>query len=138
MKVSNQQYFFIFLFLGIRFEGTPQSGIDDSINIARIAIKLLNDGCALNINERIQLQHNICEPNPDVRYVPVKQEHEENSNSDSDELDLDDVYEELTAVTNKNNAPTNNKGLVDALEGLTFTDEDGLDDFVMFYKNHKS
>lgn len=37
--------------LGMQFEGRPHSGIDDTRNIARIAIQLLKDGCELVINE---------------------------------------------------------------------------------------
>jgi 3'-5' exoribonuclease 1 len=36
---------------GMRFEGRLHSGIDDSRNIARIAIKMARDGATLYINE---------------------------------------------------------------------------------------
>lgn len=44
--------------LGLRFEGRPHCGMDDSRNIARIAIHLLSDGCNLRLNERIRLHSN--------------------------------------------------------------------------------
>lgn len=39
--------------LGLKYEGHPHSGLDDSHNIARIAIKMLKDGCQLRINEHM-------------------------------------------------------------------------------------
>ena len=39
--------------LGTTFEGQLHSGIDDSRNIARIAIQLIVDGCDLRCNERL-------------------------------------------------------------------------------------
>ena len=38
-------------YLGMKFQGRPHSGIDDTYNIACIAIQLLEDGCDLRINE---------------------------------------------------------------------------------------
>ncbi|GAB1604417.1 3'-5' exoribonuclease 1-like [Argonauta hians] len=37
--------------LGMAFEGQLHCGLDDARNIARIAIRLMNDGCCLKINE---------------------------------------------------------------------------------------
>ncbi|XP_055866136.1 3'-5' exoribonuclease 1-like [Biomphalaria glabrata] len=37
--------------LGMKFEGRPHCGLDDARNIAAIAIKLLQDGCVMRINE---------------------------------------------------------------------------------------
>ncbi|CAL8323367.1 unnamed protein product [Lota lota] len=39
--------------LGLRYEGRPHSGLDDSRNIARIALRMLKDGCQLRVNERL-------------------------------------------------------------------------------------
>lgn len=39
--------------LGLKFEGRPHCGLDDSKNIARIVINLLEDGCAIKCNEAI-------------------------------------------------------------------------------------
>lgn len=39
--------------LGLKYEGRPHSGLDDSRNIARIAIRMLQDGCQLRVNERM-------------------------------------------------------------------------------------
>ncbi|KAM9327595.1 3'-5' exoribonuclease 1 [Pholidichthys leucotaenia] len=39
--------------LGMKYEGRPHSGLDDSHNIARIAVRMLQDGCQLRVNERM-------------------------------------------------------------------------------------
>ncbi|CAH1783949.1 unnamed protein product [Owenia fusiformis] len=39
--------------LGMTFEGKPHSGIDDARNIAKIALRMLNDGCELRVNEML-------------------------------------------------------------------------------------
>jgi len=37
--------------VGLRFQGRPHSGLDDARNIARLAVKLFRDGCALVVND---------------------------------------------------------------------------------------
>ncbi|XP_064004689.1 3'-5' exoribonuclease 1 isoform X4 [Pogoniulus pusillus] len=39
--------------LGMNYDGRPHSGLDDSKNIARIAVRMLQDGCELRVNERM-------------------------------------------------------------------------------------
>ncbi|XP_060092944.1 3'-5' exoribonuclease 1 [Heteronotia binoei] len=39
--------------LGMDYDGRPHSGLDDSKNIARIAARMLRDGCELRVNERL-------------------------------------------------------------------------------------
>ncbi|KAM4710271.1 3'-5' exoribonuclease 1 [Discoglossus pictus] len=39
--------------LGMNYNGRLHSGLDDSMNIARIAVRMLQDGCELRVNERI-------------------------------------------------------------------------------------
>uniref|UniRef100_H3A0J9 Exoribonuclease 1 n=1 Tax=Latimeria chalumnae TaxID=7897 RepID=H3A0J9_LATCH len=39
--------------LGMKYEGRLHCGLDDSRNIARIAIRMLQDGCELRVNERM-------------------------------------------------------------------------------------
>ncbi|QQP42446.1 3'5' exoribonuclease 1like, partial [Caligus rogercresseyi] len=41
--------------LGLEFQGSPHSGIDDAKNIARIVIRLLRDQAFIRINEKIVL-----------------------------------------------------------------------------------
>lgn len=38
---------------GFAFIGKPHSGLDDSINIARLAVRLLEDGCKFLVNEKL-------------------------------------------------------------------------------------
>lgn len=40
-------------YFGMKFEGNPHSGLDDSQNISRICLQLLKDGALLDQNERI-------------------------------------------------------------------------------------
>ncbi|CAG2243047.1 ERI1 [Mytilus edulis] len=44
--------------LGMTFEGHLHSGLDDSRNIARIAIRLAEDGCELKVNEYLHYDRN--------------------------------------------------------------------------------
>ncbi|XP_056407930.1 3'-5' exoribonuclease 1 isoform X2 [Hyla sarda] len=39
--------------LGMKYDGRLHCGLDDSKNIARIAIRMLQDGCELRVNERM-------------------------------------------------------------------------------------
>ena len=39
--------------LGMKFEGNEHSGIDDSRNIARILMRMLQDGAKMKVNEKI-------------------------------------------------------------------------------------
>ncbi|XP_077399628.1 3'-5' exoribonuclease 1 isoform X1 [Vanacampus margaritifer] len=39
--------------LGLQYEGRPHSGLDDSRNIARVALRMLQDGCQLRVNEHM-------------------------------------------------------------------------------------
>ncbi|XP_028658434.1 3'-5' exoribonuclease 1 [Erpetoichthys calabaricus] len=39
--------------LGMKYDGRPHCGLDDSKNIARIAIRMLQDGCELRVNEKM-------------------------------------------------------------------------------------
>ncbi|CAL1538274.1 unnamed protein product [Lymnaea stagnalis] len=40
--------------LGMKFQGRPHCGLDDARNIAAIAIRLLQDGCIMRINEHFR------------------------------------------------------------------------------------
>jgi inhibitor of KinA sporulation pathway (predicted exonuclease) len=44
--------------LGLRFEGRPHCGLDDTTNLGRIVVQLLEDGCRLEPNDRLSLYHN--------------------------------------------------------------------------------
>ncbi|RXN26959.1 3 -5 exoribonuclease 1 [Labeo rohita] len=49
--------------LGMQYDGRPHCGLDDSRNIARIAIHMLEDGCQLRVNE--------CLHSGEPRSVPI-------------------------------------------------------------------
>lgn len=51
----------------MEFEGNPHSGLDDSSNIARICLRLLEDGAFLDQNERIVSLKNPTPFGKDVR-----------------------------------------------------------------------
>lgn len=40
-------------FMNLGFVGSPHCGLDDSINIARVATRLLKDGCWFRVNEML-------------------------------------------------------------------------------------
>lgn len=77
---------------GLVFEGHQHSGIADSRNIARITIQMLEDGCTLNVNERIKGNQldatNSCSQFPKVESVPrdasSSDDEQEGANVDSD------------------------------------------------------
>jgi len=58
--------------MDLAFQGSPHCGLDDSINIARVVNRLLNDGCEFRVNEKI------CEPVDNHRWLstmaPVNKE----------------------------------------------------------------
>ena len=78
--------------LGMNFEGTPHRGIDDAKNIARIALKLLADGCELSVNEYIQIKHVSHSPKKHVRYEAIHdsdlEEDEEVGKEKTEEPDI--------------------------------------------------
>ncbi|XP_076034444.1 3'-5' exoribonuclease 1-like [Oratosquilla oratoria] len=84
--------------MGMRFEGRPHSGLDDTRNIARIVIQLIKDGANLRVNERIHLAHD-GPPDPRQRAVvhisrrefEEMRPHQEVSISEEEEEDDDDA-----------------------------------------------
>ncbi|XP_060951088.1 3'-5' exoribonuclease 1 isoform X2 [Limanda limanda] len=51
--------------LGLKYEGRPHSGLDDSRNISRIALRMLKDGCQLRVNERMHAGQLLSVPSSD-------------------------------------------------------------------------
>ncbi|XP_047194611.1 3'-5' exoribonuclease 1 [Hippoglossus stenolepis] len=51
--------------LGLKYEGRPHSGLDDSRNISRIALRMLKDGCQLRVNERMHAGQLLSVPSTD-------------------------------------------------------------------------
>ncbi|KAL8613106.1 hypothetical protein ACOMHN_035047 [Nucella lapillus] len=68
--------------LGLQFDGRPHCGLDDSKNIARIVCHMLEDGCAVKVNEKLEgqprfLQSRGCvkdtgDRNPSGDFLPQK------------------------------------------------------------------
>jgi len=63
-------------FMNLGFVGSPHCGLDDSINIARVATRLLKEGCRFRVNEML------CLPGGKDRCIPtmtqVKKEEADN------------------------------------------------------------
>lgn len=70
--------------LGMHFEGSLHCGLHDSRNIARIAIRLMQDGCALKTNEYLTVRHDI-----QKRHTEVEVEIHDHESSD-DDVDVDE------------------------------------------------
>lgn len=93
--------------LGMSFEGHLHSGLDDSRNIARIAMRLAEDGCELKVNEYINYDKNEHKGNAKKvsRDSPMGRDSEEeldqslkslvlsNGASDKETEDVDDLLE---------------------------------------------
>lgn len=82
--------------LGMTFEGQLHCGLDDARNIARIAIRLMIDGCELKVNEYLE-----------VREIEVSESEEDSDNSEEDGAIKVDVsqYEKQKTEKNKNRQP---------------------------------
>ena len=114
-----------FLCTGMVFEGSPHSGIDDATNIARIAVKLLSDGCSLSLNEQILVNSNPLGSRTEVRYQPYY-------DPDSRKAKRKD---KRTLRTDKEKQ----EGLIAQLEDLniesaTESEEEALDDLINYYQ----
>ncbi|CAF3406911.1 unnamed protein product [Rotaria sp. Silwood1] len=71
--------------LGLSFDGRPHSGIDDAINIARITLELLKDGCILSLNDEIRAS--------DPKFAAITDKNTE-FNEDTDGEDDQIVFED--------------------------------------------
>ncbi|XP_060575306.1 3'-5' exoribonuclease 1-like [Ruditapes philippinarum] len=126
--------------LGMKFEGSPHSGIDDSINISRIAIKMLNDGCGLNVNEHIQIKYHPHETGTvSARYEPYKEE----CVNDSEEEEEDQKKKKSEKTQDKWENESHDT-FVNEIEKLTLNDvekgddDEDFDDLLTYYKLQKT
>lgn len=71
-------------YLGLQFEGQQHCGLDDAKNIARIMLKLYDDGCQLKINERLRNSRCALEKNP--LFSESREVEEEEEDKDSVEM----------------------------------------------------
>lgn len=95
--------------LGMTFEGQLHCGLDDARNIARIAIRLMIDGCELKVNEYLE-----------VREIEVSESEEDSDNSEEDGAIKVDAsqYEKQKAEKNKNRQPDK---MTDSLSNLNIS-----------------
>lgn len=73
---------------GFAFVGKPHSGLDDSINIARLVVRLLEDGCKFIVNEQLfstKLQTNLKSYKLKGEVVNIKRSEAEALDSSDDE-----------------------------------------------------
>ena len=54
-------------YLGLEFEGQQHCGLDDAKNIARILIKLMDDGCQAKCNDKLKHCRTAIEKRPSNR-----------------------------------------------------------------------
>ncbi|CAF2397241.1 unnamed protein product [Rotaria sp. Silwood2] len=73
--------------LGLIFDGRHHSGLDDSINIARIALELIKDGCVLLLNDGIRASNpkfiDLNISNGEIQDLDEEEEEEEPKLNDS-------------------------------------------------------
>jgi len=73
--------------LGLRFDGRHHSGLDDSINIARITLELMKDGCVLLLNDGVRAS--------DPRFLDLNSLNDSLKDVDNDdETKSDDNFDE--------------------------------------------
>lgn len=119
----------------MKFEGKQHRGRDDSRNIARIAIRLIEDGCRVKVNEII---HNY----PGAKYLkfaPVDAE-----STDSDDGDVDDTDDKTKVKKEKVKVQGSistdiDKGMSTlCIEDLGDNSEEDVSDLMTYYKLQKS
>jgi inhibitor of KinA sporulation pathway (predicted exonuclease) len=77
-------------YFGLEFEGKQHCGLDDAKNIARILVKLVENGCPIKINEKIKEPYTEIEKKPNLKLLTTsaffdgKNNSESNSNSDNE------------------------------------------------------
>lgn len=133
--------------LGMKFEGSPHSGLDDSVNIARIAVKMLGDGCRLSINEHIQITESPDNSGVTVRYEPWKEDvahisdGEENCEEKTEKLQERQETNPKSAQSGEGDRNDEKSSVVDKMEKMTLLDVnqmDGLEDLLAYYKLQKT
>lgn len=88
--------------LGMTFEGHLHSGLDDSRNIARIAVRLLEDRCELKVNEYLHYDKN--ENAFNAKHIPVEAPTAGSSTDEELEKSLNDLHlaKDPTELENEN------------------------------------
>jgi hypothetical protein len=89
--------------LGMTFEGHQHSGIDDTKNISRVVLRMLEDGCDLRVNEKLHA-HKLCASQKvllDV--VPIARDDDSDIDSDEQADKLAATEFERRAMGERNN-----------------------------------
>ncbi|OWF46663.1 3'-5' exoribonuclease 1-like [Mizuhopecten yessoensis] len=128
------------IYLGMKFEGKQHSGRDDSRNIARIAIRLIEDGCKVKVNDFI---HNY----PGFKFLKFSNLDAELTDSDAEDVD-DKLTEESKDVKKKGvkvqrSAHVDDRDVSSAMTRLCINDkreesEEDVSDLMTYYKIQKS
>ena len=145
--------------LGMKFEGSPHSGIDDATNIARIALKLLSDECDLTINEYIQIKRVQQSSKVQVRYEAINnddtaEEHQtRKKDKEKEEPDVianhevEDGYEvnTLGSGDTKVSSKSCTEGLTESMGRLAISQsspceehDETLQELIRYYKSQKN
>lgn len=98
--------------LGMHFEGSLHCGLHDSRNIARIAIRLMQDGCALKTNEYLTVRHDI-----QKRHTEVEVEIHDHESSDDD-----------VGVDEKDSSISHDQSLDESMKKLQIDSKESLAD----------
>lgn len=79
--------------LGMSFQGQQHSGIDDARNIARISLRMLEDGCDLKVNERLYAHKlkDIATLEADIQAVDCDTSQQDSSDSECDSTHAGDT-----------------------------------------------
>ncbi|XP_033756055.1 3'-5' exoribonuclease 1-like [Pecten maximus] len=128
------------IYLGMKFEGKQHRGRDDSRNIARIAIRLIEDGCRVKVNEII---HNY----PGAKYLKFSNIDAESTDSGDEDVD-DECTEESNDKKKKDvkvqgSTHTDDRDITKAIASLCIEDrgektEEDVSDLIAYYKLQKS
>lgn len=81
--------------MGMVFEGHPHSGIDDARNIARIVVRMLDDGADLRVNERLfpHKLRDIAELEQQACIAAHELQSDDDSDSECEPIDGDDYVQ---------------------------------------------
>ncbi|XP_064631479.1 3'-5' exoribonuclease 1-like [Lineus longissimus] len=103
--------------LGMTFEGHQHSGIDDTKNIARVVLRMLEDGCDLRVNEKLHA-HKLCASQKvllDV--VPIARDDDSDIDSDEQADKLAATEFERRAISDRNSPVGHYNDIIKNTEG---------------------
>lgn len=93
--------------LGMTFEGQLHCGLDDAYNIARIALRLMADGCCLKINEYLNAPIvDVSSSSSAAASTSVSAAQSNSEDSDSSDDNTNGKIKSVTVSARKTLAPT--------------------------------